>query len=53
MTALLGLILLYSTVHFFIIQHKKTWEQRNTYEKVVTIVCMLFLSLTLIGIMAE
>jgi len=36
METLLGLYMIYSLIHFAIIQHKKVWEDRTTYEKIVT-----------------
>jgi len=37
---LLGLYMVYSIGHFFVIQHTKPWAKRTTYEKVVTGVAM-------------
>lgn len=35
-TILLGLFMLYTMIHFVIIQHNKTWKKRTNYEKFVT-----------------
>jgi len=50
MLALIGIIAIYSTVHFFIIQ-TKAWEKRTTYEKVVSIVAMSCIGLVYLGTM--
>ena len=34
---ILGLLFLYSVVHYIIISFSKTWTQRTGYEKVVTV----------------
>ena len=47
-----GLVMIYSTVHFFVIQ-KKAWEARTQYEKVVSIVGMISVGLLYLGVLAE
>jgi len=46
-----GIITIYSTIHFFILQ-KKSYENRSRYEKVVTWFAMVLISLVFVGIMA-
>ena len=48
---LLGLWMIYSVVHFFIIQHKTTWGDRTTYEKVVSVSGIVSISLVFLGVM--
>ena len=33
----LGMAMVYSMVHFYVVQFGKTWEQRSGYEKFITI----------------
>jgi hypothetical protein len=35
---LLGLAIMYTVVHFYVIQFGKTWSERTVYEKFLTIV---------------
>ena len=49
MTAILGLIIIYSVVHFFVIQ-QKAYRDRTQYEKVVSWVAMIGISLIFIGV---
>lgn len=46
---IVGVVIIYSVIHFFIIQANKKFEDRTTYEKVVTWVagvsiCLEFLA---------
>lgn len=47
---ILGLIMMYTTIHFFVIQFMKAWANRTIYEKIVTIVGIVSISLVYIGI---
>lgn len=47
---LFGLWMFYVWGHFFVIQFKKTWEQRNGYEKFLTIASIVLLVLTIAGL---
>ena len=49
--ALVGLWMLYSTGHFFVVQHKKAYKDRTTYERVVTISGIICTTLIFISIM--
>ena len=51
MMILLGLVMIYSIVHFFIMQHSKNWKERSTYEKVVSVAAMVCIGLVLLGVM--
>jgi len=51
MYTILGLIMIYTTIHFFIIQNKKTYTERTTYEKVVTVVGMVSITVTYLSVM--
>lgn len=48
---LFGLAIIYSFVHFLIIQHQRNWAKRTTYEKVVTVAFYIFFALIIIGTM--
>lgn len=50
---LLGLAGLYAIIHFFFVQHSKTWKNRTTYEKIITVAAIVFISLILIGTMMD
>ncbi len=52
MQEILGLIMLYATGHFFVIQ-QKGWANLNQYEKVVSVVAMISIALIYIGIITE
>lgn len=47
---LLGLWMFYVWAHFFVIQFKKNWEQRNGYEKFLTIASIVLLALVIAGL---
>ena len=49
MEAILGLYMIYSLVHFAVIQNNKTWKDRTKYEKFVTCVAMF----TIISMFSE
>ena len=48
---LLGSAMLYSMVHFAIIQHSKNWTERKPYEKAVTIFALISIGLVMLGVM--
>lgn len=41
---LFGVIVIYTTIHFFFIQ-RKSYEVRTTYEKAITWVAIIFISI--------
>lgn len=47
---LLGLAMVYTTVHFFILQ-RRLWNDLTTYEKTVTIFAIITISLVFLGVM--
>jgi hypothetical protein len=49
---ILGLVIIYSTIHFFVLQ-KKSYSKRTDYEKVVTWVAMIGIGLLFISIMSS
>ena len=50
---LLGLFVLYSTVHFFFIQHVRTWKERSSYEKFITVAMIVFTVLMYMNTMSN
>jgi len=48
---ILGMLMIYSVVHFFIVQHNKTWDDRSSYEKFITVFGMVSISLIFFGVM--
>jgi uncharacterized membrane protein YiaA len=48
---ILGVAMIYSTVHLFFLQ-KKAYADRTEYEKVVTWVAIISISLVFIGLIA-
>ena len=52
MEIFIGLVMIYATVHFFIIQ-KKGYEHRTDYEKVVTWVAIVSIALEFLGTMSK
>ncbi len=52
MDAILGLAMIYATIHFFILQ-RKIWNELTTWEKVVTGFAMFTIMLTYFSLMFE
>ncbi len=46
---IVGLVMIYSWVHFAVIQHKKAYKARTGYEQAVTWVAIVGLVLFIIG----
>ncbi len=51
-TTILGLAVLYSTIHFMSIQHK-AYTSRTQWEKVVTYAGMISIGLVYLGVMYQ
>lgn len=47
---IIGLTAIYSWIHFGFIQHKKSFNKRTDYEKVVTWVAIVSFALVIIGL---
>lgn len=47
---IIGLLMIYACIHFYVIQFKKTWDKRSTYEKILTIASGVFFVLILVGL---
>jgi len=52
MELILGLIMIYATIHLLMLQHVRTWDKRSVYEKVVTIVGIISIALVYLSIMS-
>jgi hypothetical protein len=50
---ILGLVMIYSTGHFLVIQHWRGWEHRTSYERVVTIVATISIVCTFLSVMVN
>ncbi len=48
---LLGLGMIYAIIHFIIVQYKRNYELRSTYEKFITNAGVVSLALLFIGLM--
>tara|TARA_B100001758_G_C18197341_1_gene497866 strand:+ start:605 stop:784 length:180 start_codon:yes stop_codon:yes gene_type:complete len=48
---ILGLIFIYSVIHYIIISFSKTWSQRSGYEKFVTVLGIVVIALIFIDTM--
>ena len=48
---MLGIYMIYSTVHFSIIQAKKVWDDRTQWEKIVTVSSIVTTALLMIAAM--
>jgi hypothetical protein len=46
-----GVAMIYSIIHFFIVQFEKKWSDRTSYEKFITVFALVSISLILIGTM--
>ena len=51
MFGIIGLLFLYSVVHYIIISFSKTWTQRKGYEKVVTVTGIVVITLIFLDTM--
>lgn len=38
---ILGLGIVYTWIHFLVIQHKKAWNKRTNYEQIITILAVV------------
>lgn len=47
--SIIGFAMMYSWVHFAIIQYNKAYNDRSTYEKIVTWFAVVTISLYIIG----
>jgi hypothetical protein len=50
---ILGLISVYSIIHFIIIQFMKNWKDRSGYERFITILGIVFIFLFILSIVQE
>lgn len=50
---LLGLFVLYATIHFFVLQHTAKYSDRTRWEKIVTWVAIGSISLIYLGLMID
>ena len=48
---ILGLGIIYSTAHFFIVQHSKEYKKRSGYEKIITWVGIVSISIIYLSVM--
>lgn len=46
-----GLAMIYSVIHFLMVQNTKTWKYRTEYEKLVTVAGIISISLVFLGVM--
>lgn len=50
--AALGIFIIYSSVHFLIIQFMRDWKARTTYEKFITVAGIVSIVLIFLGTIA-
>ena len=50
---LIGLVMIYSVVHYIIISFSKTWKERSGYEQVITIFGIIVITLIFLGAMFD
>ena len=48
---LIGLVMIYSVVHYIIISFSKTWKERSGYEQVITIFGIIVITLIFLDAM--
>ena len=53
MEIILGLIILYSVGHFFVIQHNNNLNDRSNYQKVVSELAIISVALIFLGLMNQ
>lgn len=46
---LVGCWSIYTVVHFFVVQHKKNWKDRTTYERFMTVASMVVIVLWMLA----
>jgi len=52
MDILLGMIVIYTTIHFIVLSFIKNWNNRNVYEKVVSIAGITAIFLEYLAVIA-
>ena len=53
MMELIGLLMIYSWIHFAIVQHFRGYEHRTDYEKVLTWVAIVSMALFVVGTLSN
>ena len=48
---IIGLIMMYSVVHYIIISFSKTWKERSGYEQVITVFGVIVITLIFLNTM--
>ena len=48
---IIGLVMIYSVVHYIIISFSKTWKERSGYEQVITIFGIIVITLIFLDAM--
>lgn len=46
---ILGLLFLYTWTHFLVVQFKKNWGERSTYEQTITIIAIVMFVMFMVG----
>lgn len=49
----MGGVMFYSIIHFFIIQNERTWKERTKYERLVSIVAIICILLLITSIISS
>jgi len=52
MYTIIGIVALYTTGHFFFLQVGE-WKNRTAFEKAITVIAMMSISLIYIGVLTE
>ena len=48
---IIGLVMIYSVVHYIIISFSKTWKERSGYEQVITVFGIIVITLIFLNTM--
>ena len=48
---IIGLVMIYSVIHFIVVSFSKIWKERSVYEQIVTIIGIAVITLIFIGTM--
>jgi hypothetical protein len=49
--AIIGLIMIYAVIHYISISFSKTWKERSGYEKTITIIGIIIITLIFLNTM--
>ena len=46
----IGLVMIYTVIHYIVISFSKTWKDRSTYQQIITILGIIFITLVFFNV---